>query len=408
MLRSKFQWATAQHQHRGIPVDGPQLARLRPNWQPMRLDLVAEVDQKFGCFEVVNGVPHWREQKFAEYIRAHRMSWPLRADGKPDQRTETMEEMCGLYPQLVPLWELKSSLSKLRLNDLAVGSDSRNRAPLWAFGTKTARNAPKASQYIFGPSKWIRFLIRPALTRGLVHRDYCQQEVRIAAILSGDSALLQACESGDVYLGIARQLGFLPDHLNEKEREDVRTLFKTVVLGIQYGLGYRSLAMRTGLSLYEAKEILARLKAQFHRFADWSDTVCDHAGLDLDLATPFGWHMQCPSDMNPRTIKNFPVQSTGSEILHVLCILAERRGIEVVAPVHDALMAEGPVDQIEDVAIALDQAMGDASALVLGGYRLPTDKQIILPGGRYFEKRGKTMWETVNRLLTKLETEKVA
>ena len=111
------------------------------------------------------------------------------------------------------------------------------RTPLWAYGTKTARNAPSNSQYIFGPAKWIRFLITPPPGRVLVHRDYKQQEVRIAAILSGDAALLQACESGDVYLGIAQQLGFVRDSMNPAERRAVRALFKTVVLGIQYGLG---------------------------------------------------------------------------------------------------------------------------------------------------------------------------
>ena len=188
-----------------------------------------------------------------------------------------------------------------------------------------------------------------------MHRDYKQQEVRIAALLSGDSALLQACESGDVYLGIAQQLGFLPDSLNEQERKAVRTLFKTVVLGIQYGLGFRSLAVRTGISLYEAREILARLHAQFRQYGDYAQSVCDHAGLQLEIGTPFGWRMQCPSDINPRTVRNFPAQSTGSEILHVACVLAERRGIEIVAPVHDAIVAEGPAGQVEELSAELDR-----------------------------------------------------
>ena len=115
--------------------------------------------------------------------------------------------------------------------------------------------------------------------------------------------------------------------------------------------------------------------------------------------------MQCPPDINPRTIRNFPIQSTGSEILHVACVLAERRGIELVAPVHDAVMAEGPVDQADELADALDQLMGDAAAVVLRGYRLPTDCQIIRPGERYFDDRGQAMWSTVTRLLTKLERE---
>jgi hypothetical protein len=169
--------------------------------------------------------------------------------------------MAGKYPQIEQLRELRYSISKLRLHDLSVGLDGRNRASLWAYGTKTARNAPGSSQYIFGPAKWIRHLITPPPGRVLVHRDYCQQEVRIAAVLSGDTALLQACESGDVYLGIAGQLGFLSESMNKEERKAVRALFKTVVLGIQYGLGAPSLAVRAGISLFEAQEILARLRA---------------------------------------------------------------------------------------------------------------------------------------------------
>ena len=49
--------------------------------------------------------------------------------------------------------------------------------------------------------------------------------------------------------------------------------------------------------------------------------------------------------------------------------------------------------------------MGDAAAVVLRGYRLPTDRQIIRPGERYFDDRGEAMWTTVTRLLAKLERE---
>ena len=55
---------------------------------------------------------------------------------------------------------------------------------LGAYGTKTARNAPSNAKFIFGPAKWLRFLIAPPPGRVLVHRDYSQQEVHIAAVVS--------------------------------------------------------------------------------------------------------------------------------------------------------------------------------------------------------------------------------
>jgi DNA polymerase I len=183
-------------------------------------------------------------------------------------------------------------------------------------------------------------------------------------------------------------------------------MFKPVGLGIIYGLGARTLASRIGVSLSEAAEILARLHAQFHVWEDYAQSVGDHAGLDLEIGTPFGWYMQCPPGIKARTVRNFPIQSTGAEILHVACILAERRGIEIIAPVHDALMAEADLDHAEEVSAALDRVMRDASSIVLQGHELPTDVQIIRPGERYYDDRGEEMWNTVSRLLQKIEAKK--
>jgi len=403
LFRSKFQWAIAQQERRGVPVDAPLLARIRERWSDMQLALVTELDKPFGIYEIEGGTPHWRKERFKAYVRRKRMSWPTYPDGRLDERDQTFREMEGLYPWIGPLRELRYSLSKLRLNDLSIGNDARNRVLLAAYGTKTGRCAPSNSKYLFGPAKWIRFLMTPPPGYALVHRDYCQQEVRIAAIRSGDAALLQACESGDVYMGIAGQLGFVRESINEGELKAVRALFKTVVLGIQYGLGARSLAIRAGISLFEAAEILARLRARFRAFEEYAGNVLDHAGLDLEIGTPLGWFMQCPPGINPRTVRNFPIQSTGSEILHVLCVLAERRGIKIVAPVHDAVIAEATLREIDEVSAALDRAMRDASALVLRGYELPTDSQIVRPGEHFYDERGEAMWNTVTGLLAKFE-----
>jgi len=97
------------------------------------------------------------------------------------------------------------------------------------------------------------------------------------------------------------------------------------------------------------------------------------------------------------------MQSTAAEILHVFCVLAERRGIEVCAPIHDAFLCESALADIEDASIAVDRCMRDASALVLRGYELPTDQQIIRPGQRYEDERGREMWDTVTGLVAKLE-----
>jgi DNA polymerase family A len=402
--RGRVQWAIAKIEARGLPFDLPSLLRLRRHWDGMRTNMVSMLDP-FGVYEITDGVAHWRMERFESFVAHHRLSWPRLASGQLCTDDETFREMATLYPAVNPLRELRCSLSKLKLNALAVGGDARNRTPLWAYCTKTARCAPSTTKYAFGPAKWLRFIVVPPSGLALIHRDYQQQEVRIAALLSGDDALLAACESGDVYFGIAEQIGLLRGGMSDEERAAVRDLSKIIVLSIQYGAGAHSLAVRTGMTRSEAHEILARLRARFHRFQDFVYSVGDHAGLDLEISTCFDWRLKCPSGSNPRTARNFPAQSAGAMILHTACLLAERRGIEIVAPIHDAFVAQCGGRDVEDASAALDRVMRDASAIVLRGYELPTDKQIIKAGERYFDKRGAAMWETVSGLLAKRERE---
>jgi hypothetical protein len=136
------------------------LSRIRTQWSPIKCDLVIEKD-RFGIYEIVNGEPHWRKKRFAEYLENNRLAWPKLDSGAYDESDETFKDMEGRYPQVKELRQLRYTLSKLKLNDLQVGRDARNRALLGAYGTKTARNAPSNSKYIFGPAKWLRFLITP-------------------------------------------------------------------------------------------------------------------------------------------------------------------------------------------------------------------------------------------------------
>ena len=56
------------------------------------------------------------------------------------------------------------------------------------------------------------------------------------------------------------------------------------------------------------------------------------------------------------------------------------------------------------LSAALDRVMRDASAVVLRGYELPTDVQIdSARASAYFDDRGEAMWNTVTRLVAKLE-----
>ena len=51
------------------------------------------------------------------------------------------------------------------------------------------------------------------------------------------------------------------------------------------------------------------------------------------LHTAFGWRIHVGAEVNPRSLRNFPQQANGAEMLRLACCIATERGIEVLAPV---------------------------------------------------------------------------
>jgi hypothetical protein len=86
-------------------------------------------------------------------------------------------------------------------------------------------------------------------------------------------------------------------------------------------------------------------------------------------------------------------------MLRLACSLATERGISVIAPVHDALLVEGPIDAIDEVVARTQEAMAEASEVVLSGFRLRSDAKVVRWPGRYMDERGREFWERVMGLL---------
>jgi hypothetical protein len=150
-----------------------------------------------------------------------------------------------------------------------------------------------------------------------------------------------------------------------------------------------------------ARELLQLHRTTYPRFWRWSDDAVNHALLRGYLWTVFGWTLHVGPSVNPRSLANFPMQANGAEMLRLACCLATERGICVCAPIHDALLVEGPADEIEAVVKATQAAMQEASEIVLGGFALRSDAKIVHWPDRYIDPRGSRMWKTVMELLAR-------
>lgn len=399
VLRGRFMLAAARIESNGVPIDVRALAQMREHWDAIKDRLIARIDREYGVFEgrVFKAV------RWEQWLAKAGIPWPRLPSGALQLDDDTFREMARMHSGVARMRELRHLLSQLRLADLAVGSDGRNRCMLSAFRARTGRNQPSNSRFIFGPSVWLRSLIKPTEGNGLAYVDWSQQEWGIAAALSGDRAMLDAYTSGDPYLAFAKQAGAVPAWATKETHGPIRDQYKACALATMYGQGAESFARRVDLTVPEARALLEAHRRTYSTFWAWSDAAVDHAMLHGWLHTVFGWRVHATGDVNPRFLRNFLVQGNGAELLRLACCLMTERGIKVCAPVHDAVLIEAPLGELDDAVAAAQAAMEEASEIVLGGFRLRSDVKTVRFPDRYRDPRGEKMWDEVQRIVAELE-----
>ncbi len=396
LIRGRYMKAVARMESFGIPVDLPLLERLRANWESIQDDLIKNVDQDFGVYEGRT----FKTDLFAKYLNRKQIAWPRLTSGNLDLQDKTFRSMAKSQPQIAPLRELRHSLGQMRLNEFKVGPDSRNRTLLSPFRSRTGRNQPSNSKFIFGSSVWLRGLIKPAEGWGIAYIDWSQQEFGIAAALSGDKAMKQAYTSGDPYLEFAKLAGAVPTDATKRSHPEQRALYKATVLAVQYGMGAESLSERIRQPVIVAKDLLRKHREAFQTFWQWSNGNVDYALLHKKLWTVFGWQIQVAGSINSRSLANFLMQANGAEMMRIACILMTEAWIRVCAPVHDAVLIEAPLEELDERVGQAQELMRKASWQVLGDFELTTDADICRYPERYRdEERGGVFWDKVMSLL---------
>jgi DNA polymerase family A len=284
LLRGRFMAAAAAMEHNGVPIDMLTLQLLREKWTDIQDDLIAAVDADYGVFEGRT----FKADRFGQFLARANIPWARLDTGRLSLGDDAFRQASKAYPIISPLRELRSALSDLRLNDLAVGSDHRNRCLLSAFRSRTGRNQPSNSKYIFGPSVWLRGLIKPPPGHGIAYVDWSQQEFGIAAALSGDTNMQAAYQSGDPYLTFGKQSGAVPEDATKATHGPKRELFKQCVLAVQYGMEADGLAARIGQPTIVARDLLRAHRETYRKFWRWSDCAVDTAMLTGSLHSAFG------------------------------------------------------------------------------------------------------------------------
>lgn len=251
LLRGRYMIAAACMEATGIPIDTVTFQALRDNWGAIQQQLIDQIDEEYGVFDGLT----FKAARFQNYLARHNIAWPQTDAGSPKLDDDTFSDMAKCHPGLSNLKQLRKSLAEMRKLSLTVGSDGRNRCLLSVFGSKTGRNQPSNSKFVFGASAWFRGLIKPKRGRAIAYLDWEQQEWGIAAALSNDSAMMAAYASGDPYLEFAKQAGAAPSDATKHSHSTIREQFKVCALAVQYGMTEQSLAMKLDVPVARARQL---------------------------------------------------------------------------------------------------------------------------------------------------------
>ena len=153
LLRGRYMKAAAAMEFAGVPIDTSTLALLREYWTVIQDELIQKIDADYGVY---NGRV-FKAERWEQYLARRGIPWPRLESGRLNLSDDAFRQMAKAYPSVSPMRELRSALSELRLNDLAVGHDGRNRTLLSVFRSRTGRNQPSNTRFIFGTSVWLRF-----------------------------------------------------------------------------------------------------------------------------------------------------------------------------------------------------------------------------------------------------------
>jgi len=201
----------------------------------------------------------------------------------------------------------------------------------------------------------------------LVSADYSQFELRLAAVLAGDTNLINDFNGNvDVHTKTASDVYGIPmDDVTKNQRRDA----KVINFGVLYGMSPHGLAAQTGMTFGQAKDFIDQyfeLRAPIRKFIDDTLTKARTEGY---VETHLGRRRPTPDITSSnfmvragaeRAAANMPIQGTEADLMKLAMLrVDEKLGDlgEQILQIHDSILVECPSENAEKVAEILKTTM---------------------------------------------------
>jgi DNA polymerase I len=210
----------------------------------------------------------------------------------------------------------------------------------------------------------------------IVSADYSQIELRIMAHLSGDENLRRAFREGeDVHRATAAEVFGLP---LEQVGNDERRVAKVINFGLIYGMSSFGVAQNLGIDRGTAQTYVERYFARFPGAKRYMDETRKRAKEVGYVETVYGRRLWLPELRSGAPVRrqaaeraaiNAPMQGTAADLIKLAMIAVqgflekERLKTLLIMQVHDELVLEVPVTELETITQHLPQLMQSVARL---------------------------------------------
>ena len=209
-----------------------------------------------------------------------------------------------------------------------------------------------------------------------IDADYSQIELRILAHMSGDEKLIEAYNSSaDIHRATAAEVFNTPiDEVTPLQRSNA----KAVNFGIIYGMSSFGLSQDLSITPKEAKAYIEKYFASYPDIKSFIDGLVASAKEKGYSLTMFNRRREIPElsssnfmqrSFGERVAMNAPIQGTAADIIKLAMIRVSRalkeKGLKsrLILQIHDELLVETAVDEIDIVKDILTKGMKEAASL---------------------------------------------
>ena len=208
--------------------------------------------------------------------------------------------------------------------------------------------------------------------------DYSQIELRLLAHMSSDEQLIEAYkQDADIHRITASKVFHTPlEEVTDLQRRNA----KAVNFGIVYGISSFGLSQDLSINRKEAEGYIQAYFEQYPKVKEFLDTTVENAEKDGYVTTMFDRRRPLPEILSSnfmqksfgkRVAMNAPIQGSAADIMKIAMIHVweelKHRNLKskILIQVHDELLLETAIDEVDEVREILVNGMKSAADLLV-------------------------------------------